>query len=216
MKKLISIFSFVIISFGFFSQSFFVGDNLVSIEGDASNESIANNTFLNATASDVLQWTIVDASIPQEWEFSNCFPNCYDIGVTSGTLEIIEGESYYLNCHVYPNNTPGEGSITMQIISGDGTTELVSWQAIAGSASLIENESSYVAVYPNPTYNSFTLSTKDVINMNFMLVDIQGKVVLTGKIESTEETVDISNLSRGQYNLVFEDESIPVVSVIKQ
>ena len=139
MKKLISIFSFVIISFGFFSQSFFVGDNLVSIEGDASNESIANNTFLNATASDVLQWTIVDASIPQEWEFSNCFPNCYDIGVTSGMLEIIEGESYYLNCHVYPNNTPGEGSITMQIISGDGTTELVSWQAIAGSASLIEN-----------------------------------------------------------------------------
>ena len=42
------------------------------------------------------------------------------------------------------------------------------------------------------------------------------KVVLTGKIASPEETVDISNLSRGQYNLVFEDESIPVVSVIKQ
>ena len=139
MNKLISIISFAFISFGFFSQSFSVDDNLIGIEGDASTQSIANNTFLNASSSDLLQWTIVDASIPQEWEFSNCFPNCYNIGVTSGSLEIMEGESYYLNCHVYPNNTPGEGSITMQIISNDGTTALVTWQAIAGSASLIEN-----------------------------------------------------------------------------
>ncbi|MDC1245072.1 T9SS type A sorting domain-containing protein [Crocinitomicaceae bacterium] len=78
-----------------------------------------------------------------------------------------------------------------------------------------ENESSYVAVYPNPTYHSFILSTKDMIHMNYTLVDIQGKVVLTGKIESTEETVDISKLSKGQYNLVFEDESISPISIIK-
>lgn len=139
MIKLLFLISFAFISFGFFSQSFSVDDNLVNIEGDATTQSIANNTFLNASSSDALQWTIIDASIPQEWEFSNCFPNCYNIGVTSGSLEIMEGESYYLNCHVYPNNTPGEGSITMQITSNDGTTALVTWQAIAGSASLIEN-----------------------------------------------------------------------------
>ena len=80
---------------------------------------------------------------------------------------------------------------------------------------LDENESPYVAVYPNPTYNSFILSTKDMMNMNYTLLDIQGKVVLTGKIESPEETVNISNLSRGQYNLVFEDESISPISIIK-
>jgi hypothetical protein len=72
-----------------------------------------------------------------------------------------------------------------------------------------------IKVYPNPTYHSFTLSTKDMINMNYTLLDIQGKVVLTGKIESSEEKVDISNLSRGQYNLVFEDESISPISIIK-
>ena len=54
-----------------------------------------------------------------------------------------------------------------------------------------------------------------MIHMNYTLVDLQGKVVLTGKIESTEETVDISNLSKGQYNLVFEDESISPISIIK-
>ena len=55
-----------------------------------------------------------------------------------------------------------------------------------------------------------------MINMNYTLVDIQGKVVFTGKIESTEEMVDISKLSKGQYNLVFEDQSISAISVIKQ
>ena len=80
---------------------------------------------------------------------------------------------------------------------------------------LDENESSYVAVYPNPTFNSFILSTKDMINMNYTLVDIQGKVLLIGKIESSEEIVDISKLSRGQYNLIFEDESIGQIYIIK-
>ncbi len=138
-KLFLSIAFFISIGIGY-SQSFSVDQILIQIDGDASNESIASNTFLHAISSDDLQWTIVDASIPQEWEFSNCFPNCYNIGVTSGNLTIIEGQSYYLNCHVYPNNTPGEGSITMQITSGNGTSELVTWQAIAGSSSLIENQ----------------------------------------------------------------------------
>lgn len=136
-KLFLSLFCTLLLSITF-CQSFSVDQLQVNIEGDASNESIANNTFLNANSSASLQWTIVDASIPQEWEFSNCFPNCYNVGVTSGSLEIIEGESYYLNCHVYPNNTLGEGSITMQITSNDGTTELVTWQAVAGSAGMNE------------------------------------------------------------------------------
>ena len=61
----------------------------------------------------------------------------------------------------------------------------------------------------------FTLSTKDLININYTLLDIKGKVVLTGKIESPEYTVDISSLSMGQHNLVFEDENISPISIIK-
>ena len=74
---------------------------------------------------------------------------------------------------------------------------------------------SQVLVHPNPTSTSFTITSKNSINSSFKLMDIQGKVVLTGKIESTEETVDISKLSKGQYNLVFEDESISPISIIK-
>ncbi|MEY4604906.1 MAG: hypothetical protein RIT43_2198 [Bacteroidota bacterium] len=107
------------------------------------------------------------------------------------------------------------GTYTAVVPNASGCDSTITLDLTLQFTGLDENESSYVAVYPNPTYSSFTLSTKDMIHMNYTLLDIQGKVVLTGKIESTEQTVDISKLSKGQYNLVFEDESISPISIIK-
>ena len=153
MYKKLTLFSLFLIVTGIvFAQSFSVDDNVVTLNGSSTDVSIANNTFLNALSSETLQWLIVDASIPEGWEFSNCFPNCYDIGVTAGLLEMLEGESYYLNCHIYPNEIPGEGSVTMQILDNTGTVEEVTWQAVVGSASLIEiyldaNEKEIKSIY---------------------------------------------------------------------
>ena len=108
------------------------------------------------------------------------------------------------------------GTYTAVIPNAAGCDSTITLDLTLQFTGLDENESSYVAVYPNPSYDSFTLSTKDMINENYTLVDNQGKVVLTGKIELSEEIVDISKLSRGQYNLIFEDQSIPAISVIKQ
>ena len=124
----------------------------------------------------------------------------------------IDSYTWSVNNETYTES----GTYTAVITNAAGCDSTITLDLTLEFVGLNENESSYVAVYPNPTHNSFILSTKDIINMNFTLVDIQGKVVLTGKIESSEDKVDISNLSRGRYNLVFEGESIPVVSVIKQ
>jgi hypothetical protein len=114
------------------------------------------------------------------------------------------------------NQTYTESGIYTAVIPNEsGCDSTITLDLTLQFTGLDENESSYVAVYPNPTYNSFTLSTKDMIHMNYTLVDIQGKVVLTGKIESIEQTVDISKLSNGPYNLVFEDENISPISIIK-
>ena len=123
----------------------------------------------------------------------------------------IDSYTWSVNNETYTES----GTYTAVITNAAGCDSTITLDLTLEFVGLNENESSYVAVYPNPTYNSFTLSTKDMINMNFMLVDIQGKVVLTGKIESSEETVDISKLSKGQYNLVFEDESVSPISIIK-
>ena len=122
------------------AQSFSIDDIIVNIEGNSSETSIANNTFLNAQSTGSIQWSIVDVSLPAEWDFSNCFPNCYQIGETSGTLSMLEGESYYLNCHIYPNNIHGEGSVKMAISDNMGLVQEVTWQVVVGSVSVIEND----------------------------------------------------------------------------
>jgi hypothetical protein len=71
-------------------------------------------------------------------------------------------------------------------------------------------------VYPNPTSNSFTISSEKVINSEFKIIDSQGREVLTGSMNGQEHTIEISNLSKGVYSVVFNNTEYPVVSVIKE
>jgi hypothetical protein len=71
-------------------------------------------------------------------------------------------------------------------------------------------------IYPNPTSNSFTISSEKVINSEFKLIDAQGREVLTGFMNGQEHTIDISKLSNGVYSVVFNNAEYPVVSVIKE
>ncbi len=71
-------------------------------------------------------------------------------------------------------------------------------------------------VYPNPTSNSFTISSEKVINSEFTIIDSQGREVLTGSMNGQEHTIDISKLSKGVYSVVFDNTEYPVVSVIKE
>ena len=122
-----------------YAQSFNVDENIVNIDACTNCAGPGSNTNLNALEDATLNWPIVATDIPEGQDFSNCFPNCYEIGVTSGVLNITSGQQYYLNCHVYPNEIAGEGSITMQITDNSGTVEDVTWNAIIGSADLIDN-----------------------------------------------------------------------------
>jgi hypothetical protein len=111
----------------------------MTLSGQYTDTDFSKNTYLMGLSSDSLTWNIVVDSMPTAWEFSNCFPNCYNVGVTNGELVISNGQSYYLNCHIYPNNTAGEGVITMEISNSTGTTELVTWHGIAGSVGIVNN-----------------------------------------------------------------------------
>lgn len=138
-RIIISAFILLTVQSYTYAQSFNVDQNIVNIDACTACTGPASNTYLNALSNATLSWSIVDTDIPEGWDFSNCFPNCYEIGVTSGVLNITSGQQYYLNCHVYPNEIVGEGSITMQITDNNGTVEEVTWNAIIGSAGLIDN-----------------------------------------------------------------------------
>ena len=70
-------------------------------------------------------------------------------------------------------------------------------------------------VFPNPTSNSFTISSDILLNSDFKIVDSQGREVLKGSIYGKEKTVNISKLSKGVYLVVFDQQNLPVLPVLK-
>lgn len=146
----------ILVAFSSYSQSFSVQQNNVSLSGLPTDNDFSANTYLDALSNNTLYWSIITDSMPTGWQFSNCFPSCYAKGVSNGILSISNGQDYYLNCHFYPNNTSGEGKITMEITDSAGTTELVTWHGIAGTLSgIIDN---YYQTNKNKIKNIYNLS----------------------------------------------------------
>ena len=157
MKLIITILSFFLF-LNLQCQSFSVQQNNISLSGMSSDNDFYQNTYLDGFSNTTLYWNIITDSMPSNWEFSNCFPLCYSIGITSGTLNIADGQSYYLNCHFYPNNTSGEGFISMEITDSI-TTETVTWHGVAGNVGLEED---YI-------FNKNDIST--IYNLNGQIVE---------------------------------------------
>ena len=85
------------------------------------------NTYYNALEACDISWQIVESEMPNEWEFSICFPSCYDPGVISGTANFSASTNQYLNCHFYPNNTSGQGVVKMEITTNSNAIDTVVW-----------------------------------------------------------------------------------------
>ena len=132
MKKLL--IALCLVPLFSFAQNYSINEHLVIATGSVDTESFSNNTSFNALVDSLqISWEIIFAEHPEEWEFSNCFPNCYPPGVTSGSAVFEQGEGYYLNCHFYPYNITGDATIIMAITDGL-SNDTVTWQATATSA----------------------------------------------------------------------------------
>ena len=196
-------------------------DSTITIDLMVNNSNTETETV---TECETYTWITNGQTYTQSGQYTEVLTNqngcdstvTLDLTINSSTSSTqtdtgLDSYTWSVNNQTYTQS----GTYTAVIPNASGCDSTITLDLTLQFTGLNENESSYVAVYPNPTFNSFTLSTKDMIHMNYTLVDLQGKIVLTGKIESTEETVDISKLSKGQYNLVFEDESISPISIIK-
>ncbi len=159
MKK-ISIFSFLIITLIGFSQTHSIDELTINLEDDSSVSDFYANTFYNAYDSVNVSWQIIQSDMPDQWSFSNCFPNCYNPGVLSGSSSFLPNSQQYLNCHFYPNNTPGTGVVKMEITTNNQFIDTVSWIGVAYSTSGISE------------FNQNTNS-----NRNRLVYDLTGKRV---------------------------------------
>jgi len=138
MKKSLLIIS-IVFSINLIGQSFVLQQDNISMNGQPTSNEFSEFTYLEALNNDILTWNIIVDSLPSPWEYSYCFPSCHNIGVSNGSLNIVGGQQYLLNCHIYPNNKSGEGIIQMEITNGNETTEIVTWHVVAGNVGFIND-----------------------------------------------------------------------------
>lgn len=67
----------------------------------------------------------------------------------------------------------------------------------------LEEPTINLKIYPNPTANMLTLNVGDfeLLNLNFQLIDIHGKVIESKKIISSTETISMDNVPIATYFL---------------
>jgi len=118
-----------------------------------------------------------------------------DLGSTTEHMKVIGGG------HTWPGsiiNTPG----TNQDI--DASMEIWSFFSrfdINGPLSVNEFENRQVSIYPNPTNSTINLSLSFSEEVNYELFSPLGQQLIIGTIKSSNQEIDISNLSPNIYYL---------------
>ena len=104
-----------------------IDDYTIELSDISTVSDFYQNTYYNALEACDISWQIVEVEMPNEWEFSVCFPSCYNPGVMSGTANFSASTNQYLNCHFYPNNTAGQGVVKMEITTNSNVIDTVVW-----------------------------------------------------------------------------------------
>ena len=85
-----------------------------------------------------------------------------------------------------------------------------------GVSGVTEISNTNILVYPNPTNSNITLEvSSELVGRRFSILDFSGRVILDGKITSTQEQIDLQHVARGAYYLSIENSS-SVTKLIKQ
>lgn len=201
--------------------------------GTADDNTIANPKVTYATAGSYdVELTVSDGNLPSTKTIVG-YINVADAAPAvpsfiAGNMAPCNGatELYSTNAISgvdYMWTLPGDwtGTSTTSSISAtvgtSGTVSVMAMNACGMSANLDSSvivtctvgiddlTSSSVSIYPNPATEALTITVNNsLIRNNFRVVDMLGKTVLSDKIQSTVQTINIESLSQGMYYLMID------------
>ena len=130
MKKLLLL---LIIPFIANSQVFNIESDYINFSGNYLDNNFSSNTFLNTLTDVSITYEIILDSMPNGWDFQNCFPVCNPINTYDfGPISFPADSSVYLNGHFYPNGIIGEGLLVMELSAQHGLfLDTVTWRGTA-------------------------------------------------------------------------------------
>jgi hypothetical protein len=111
-------------------------------------------------------------------------------------------------CHLYGvshwGDLTAEVGTSIDDISAEGCFE-VSSNFVTVIREVIDNVESLsanaISLYPNPASDFITLNTSELTNASWSVIDQTGRVVLTGLVNSSTETISLTQLAKGVYSI---------------
>ena len=103
---------------------------------------------------------------------------------------------------------PGVHTITMQAVSGAATVTRSFQLTITASMGIDDASKNNFRLYPNPAMSVINIKGDFDSNESITVYNMLGQTVLTKAVASNEETLDISSLTPGIYNVYFNNAKV--------
>lgn len=222
MKKLLVVL-LCAATFGASAQDFSWGPTPIDTAGGTSADFEITSTsyFRNFGDDTTFVWHRV-LSLPGNWANTVCDINqCYGEKVDSAQFILPKGDSFNMKANFYPNNEDGLGCIMLTVTSLTDRSKKVVKQFCAGtllSTGTFEDvfENGF-ALYPNPAASTINVNVVKSGSYDIQILDMVGREMRTIRDLNGIQTLDISALPIGVYNMrVVQDGSISVKSFVKQ
>ena len=173
----------------------------------ANNDTLKTNGFANPMFFDINNDRYQDLIVGDKLGFIVAYKNNGSGGFLVGdtlqangtNIKITEGFAAVAFADM--NN---DGKIELYVGNKAGTIKLYEDMPGAGFSTL--DNSAEIKLYPNPTSNTVTINADDSYNVTIM--DLSGKEVFNGKMNSNTMTIDMSQYNAGIYLVKLSNENV--------
>jgi hypothetical protein len=192
----------LIICLNSYGQSVFKPASATKEGYSTEAELVAHSKFYNKFFSSDLTWIRVENTLSSKWTSAYCDCEfCRDSATSTATFYLKIGDSCETSAHFYPVSNKGTGVMKIKVFATNNTLDFVigeyritGWGA---SVAFLENEKFNVS--PNPANSVLNIGFGSGEPYILSILSNDGKLIVSERVESLTNAMDISNYKQGIY-----------------
>lgn len=191
-----------------FSQNYSISPNdSVEISGVFEDlQTLIVNQVNTSNDTIQLQWEKISEVVPSAWDASVCDNSiCYTTLINSGSMApVFPGDYGFLLLHITPHINFGTAVVRYAVwdVNYPASRDTLTFILKVDSTSAIDEaeENSAFGIFPNPSVNSFNITSNSETEFYFSISDQSGKEVTSGFSKTNSIAVSTNDFPKGIYN----------------